>query len=49
VQTGLGIVEAIGLLNTSLEQASGLCLAVRVGIHTGLVVVGEIGGAGRQE
>jgi hypothetical protein len=49
VQTGLGIVEAIGLLNTSLEQASGLRLAVRVGIHTGLVVVGEIDGTGRQE
>jgi class 3 adenylate cyclase/predicted ATPase len=49
VQTGLGIVDAIGALNTSLEQDKGLRLAVRVGIHTGLVVVGEIGGAGRQE
>jgi|RhiMetdeSRZDD1v2_1073273.scaffolds.fasta_scaffold75224_1 class 3 adenylate cyclase/predicted ATPase len=49
VQTGLGVVEAIGTLNTALEQAQGLRLAVRIGIHTGLVVVGEIGGAGRQE
>jgi class 3 adenylate cyclase len=49
VQTGLGIVEVIRTLNTALEQAQGLRLAVRVGIHTGLVVVGEIGGAGRQE
>jgi class 3 adenylate cyclase len=49
VQTGLGIIEAIGTLNTCLEQAHGLRLAVRVGIHTGLVVVGEMGGAGRQE
>jgi class 3 adenylate cyclase len=49
VQTGLGIVEAIGALNTGLEQDKELRLAVRVGIHTGLVVVGEIGGAGRQE
>ena len=49
VQTGLGVVEAIGTLNTALEQAQGLRLAVRVGIHTGLVVVGEIGGVGRQE
>jgi predicted ATPase/class 3 adenylate cyclase len=49
VQTGLGMVEAIGTLNTSLEHAQGLRLAVRVGIHTGLVVVGEIGGEGRQE
>ena len=49
VQTGLGMVEAIGTLNTGMEQHKGLRLAVRVGIHTGLVVVGEIGGAGRQE
>jgi class 3 adenylate cyclase len=49
VQTGLGIVEAMRTLNTGLEQAHGLRLAVRVGIHTGLVVVGEMGGAGRQE
>jgi class 3 adenylate cyclase/predicted ATPase len=49
VQTGLGIIEAIKTLNRGLEQDKGLRLAVRVGIHTGLVVVGEIGGAGRQE
>jgi class 3 adenylate cyclase len=49
VQTELGMVEAIRTLNTGLEQAQGLRLAVRVGIHTGLVVVGEIGEAGRQE
>jgi class 3 adenylate cyclase len=49
IQTGLGMVEAIGILNSGLEQDKGLRLAVRVGIHTGLVVVGEIGGAGRQE
>ena len=49
VQTGLGMVEAIGTLNTGLEHAQGLRLAVRVGIHTGLVVIGEIGGEGRQE
>jgi class 3 adenylate cyclase/tetratricopeptide (TPR) repeat protein len=49
VQAGLGIVKAMGTLNTGLEQVRGLRLAVRVGSHTGLVVVGEIGGEGRQE
>src|SRR6266705_212171 len=49
VRAGLGTIEAIGTLNTRLEQNQGLRLAVRLGIHTGLVVVGEMGGAGRQE
>ena len=49
VRTGLGMVEAIGTLNTRLEEDQGITLAVRLGIHTGLVVVGEMGGSGRQE
>jgi TOMM system kinase/cyclase fusion protein len=49
VRTGLGILTAIGDLNKSLQQGKGIQLALRVGIHTGLVVVGEMGGAGRQE
>ncbi len=49
VRTGLGIVEAIGNLNIGLEEEKSLRLAVRLGIHTGLVVVGEMGGEGRQE
>ncbi|HEY7490091.1 MAG TPA: adenylate/guanylate cyclase domain-containing protein [Candidatus Tectomicrobia bacterium] len=49
VHTGLGIVAAIGVLNTHLESRQGVRLAVRVGVHTGLVVVGEIGGGNRQE
>jgi class 3 adenylate cyclase len=49
IHTGLGIVEAIQSLNTRLEPDKGIQLAVRLGIHTGLVVVGEMGGAGRQE
>ena len=54
VRTGLGIVEALGQLNTRLAQEGlrpaptqsrqrGVSLAVRLGIHTGQVVVGEIG------
>src|SRR5262249_21210705 len=49
VRAGLGMVEAVGQLNTRLAQERGVRLAVRLGIHTGLVVVGEIGGGGRQE
>jgi hypothetical protein len=39
----------MGDLNKKLEQEQGITLAIRLGIHTGLVVVGEMGGAGRQE
>jgi len=49
VRSGLGIVEAMDTLNRRLEQGQGVRLAIRVGIHTGLVVVGEMGGGGRQE
>jgi class 3 adenylate cyclase/predicted ATPase len=49
VRTGLGILHAMGDLNTRLQQTKGIQLAIRVGIHTGLVVVGEMGGQGRQE
>jgi TOMM system kinase/cyclase fusion protein len=49
VRAGLGMVEALRQLNTRLEQKQGLRLAVRLGIHTGLVVVGDVGGSTRQE
>src|SRR6266446_6967133 len=49
VRAGLGIIEALGQLNTRLAQERGVHLAVRLGIHTGLVVVGEVGGGTRQE
>jgi predicted ATPase/class 3 adenylate cyclase len=60
VRTGLGMIEALGQLNTRLAQEGlrpaptqsrqrGVHLAVRLGIHTGLVVVGEVGGGTRQE
>jgi class 3 adenylate cyclase len=54
------MVEALGQLNVRLQQEElrpaptqsrqrGVELAVRLGIHTGLVVVGEVGGGARQE
>ena len=49
VRAGLGMVEAVGQLNTRLAQEQSVQLAVRLGIHTGLVVVGEVGGGTRQE
>jgi class 3 adenylate cyclase len=49
VHTGLGIVEAMATLNTRLAADYGVQLAVRLGIHTGPVVVGEMGGGGRRE
>src|SRR5262249_25117035 len=39
VCTGLGILAAMEDLNSRLQQAKGIQLAIRVGIHTGLVVV----------
>jgi class 3 adenylate cyclase/predicted ATPase len=49
VRTGLGILAAKGDLNQDLQHAKGIQLAIRIGIHTGLVVVGAMGVAGRQE
>ncbi len=49
MRAALGIIDAMGTLNTRLEQDKSIRLAVRLGIHTGLVVVGEMGGSGRQE
>jgi class 3 adenylate cyclase/predicted ATPase len=49
VRAGLGLIEALRPLQTRLQQEQGVSLAVRVGIHTGLVVVGEIGEGTRHE
>jgi class 3 adenylate cyclase len=60
VTAGLGMIEAVRQLNTRLAQEGlrpaptqsrqrGVQLAVRLGIHTGLVVVGEMGGGSRYE
>jgi TOMM system kinase/cyclase fusion protein len=49
VRTGLGIVEAMAQLNARLTRERSVELAVRLGIHTGLVVVGDVGGGARHE
>jgi class 3 adenylate cyclase/tetratricopeptide (TPR) repeat protein len=49
VRAGLGMIDALGQLNPRLGQERGIQLAVRLGIHTGLVVVGDVGSGTRQE
>jgi class 3 adenylate cyclase len=49
VHTGLGIVAAMGTLNSRLQAEYAVALAVRLGLHTGPVVVGAMGGGGRHE
>ena len=45
VRVGLGILAALQQLNSQLPRP----LQVRIGIHTGLVVVGEMGGGPKRE
>ncbi|WP_101950986.1 AAA family ATPase [Mycobacterium sp. 3519A] len=50
VRAGLGIIDAVGRLNAVLSEKRGVSLAVRLGCHTGLVVVGdEVGGTGHDD
>src|SRR4029077_4373329 len=49
VRAGLDIVRAIESLDTGVALAEGMEVRVRVGIHTGLVVFGEVGGGARHE
>ena len=49
VRTALGIIDAMQTLNQRLKPSHGVELAVRIGIHTGLVVIGDIGAGERQE
>ena len=44
VRAGLSILNAMRTLNTHLEHDRSVRLAIRLGIHTGLVVVGAMGG-----
>jgi class 3 adenylate cyclase len=49
VWTGLGILDAIDPLNARLALPPADRVAVRLGVHTGVVVVGDVGAGTRQE
>ena len=49
VRAGLGMLAAMEDLNTHLQREKGIQIGIRLGIHTGLVVVGQMGEQGRQE
>ena len=49
VRAGLEMLDALAPLQARLAADKGIRLAVRLGIHTGLVVVGAMGAGGRQE
>ena len=49
VRAGLEILTALRTLNDTLEPQHGIRLAARVGIHTGPVVIGEMGGGAKSE
>ncbi len=49
VRAGRGILHGIERLERRLGVQYGIHLAVRIGIHTGIVVVGEIGTGARRE
>jgi class 3 adenylate cyclase/predicted ATPase len=44
VRAGLEMLTALERVNESLERDYGIRVAVRIGIHTGEVVIGEVGG-----
>src|SRR5919106_5586234 len=43
VHAGLGILDELADLNPRLRELYGVTLQVRIGLHTGVVVVGEMG------
>jgi class 3 adenylate cyclase/tetratricopeptide (TPR) repeat protein len=49
VRCGLDLIAAMPRLNDELQSAHGVALALRAGIHTGPVVVSEMGGGPRRE
>src|SRR4030095_10728650 len=49
ILAGLGMLDAMHTLNTHLGQKHGVQLRIRVGLHTGLTVIGDIGAGQKHE
>src|SRR5258706_9753950 len=49
VRAGLKVLEGIEGLNAQLEREKGVRIAARVGIHSGLVIAGEMGSGDYRE
>ena len=49
VSSGLGILEAVQQFNKRLEKSNGIRISVRIGIHTGHVVIGDMGSTGQTQ
>jgi class 3 adenylate cyclase/predicted ATPase len=49
VHAGLGILDEVVILNRQLQDLHGISLRVRIGIHTGIVVAGEMGAGAARE
>ena len=49
VWAGLGLLETLASLSAQLALPAGEHIAVRLGVHTGLVVVGDVGAGTRHE
>src|SRR5262245_12473766 len=49
ILSGLGMLDTMHTLNTRLEQGHGMRLSIRVGMHTGLTVIGDIGAGQKHE
>ena len=49
VRTGMALVDCIRQLHLEPVHAQGMHLSVRIGIHTGQVVIGDIGAGARRE
>lgn len=48
-RAGLAILEGLGPLNEGLRRDFSTTLELRLGIHTGMVVIGELGGGAKRE